>query len=123
MRIIVFGATGMVGRGVLDACLRDDAVTGVLVVGRTPTGRTDPKLREVRHEDFADFTAVEEQFAGYDGCFYCLGASALGMGEAGYRVVSYDFPWPLPVRCWPRVRMPLSAMCRAPVLIPPARAA
>ncbi|GAA4974049.1 epimerase [Yinghuangia aomiensis] len=92
MRIIVFGATGMVGQGVLDACLRDDVVTGVLVVGRTPTGRSHPKLREVRHGDFADFTAVREQFAGYDGCFYCLGTSALGMSEADYRLVSYDFP-------------------------------
>ncbi|MEU7560356.1 NAD-dependent epimerase/dehydratase family protein [Streptomyces eurythermus] len=92
MRIIVFGATGMVGQGVLDACLRDDAVTEVLAVGRTRTGRTHPKLRELHHEDFTDFTAVQDRLAGYDGCFYCLGTSALGVTEADYRVVSYAFP-------------------------------
>ncbi|MGW2169470.1 NAD-dependent epimerase/dehydratase family protein [Streptomyces sp. NPDC001705] len=92
MRIIVFGATGMVGQGVLEACLRDEEVTDVLVVGRTSTGRVHPKLRELHHEDFTDFTAVQEQLAGYDACFYCLGTSAAGMKEPDYRVVSYDFP-------------------------------
>ncbi|GHE98945.1 epimerase [Streptomyces spiralis] len=92
MRIIIFGATGMVGQGVLDACLRDDAVTDVLSIGRTPTGRTHPKLHETHHEHFTDFTSIQEQLAGYDGCFYCLGTSAFGMTEADYRVVSYDFP-------------------------------
>ncbi|MGW5603814.1 NAD-dependent epimerase/dehydratase family protein [Streptomyces rochei] len=92
MRIIVFGATGMVGQGVLEACLRDKEVTDVLVVGRTPTGRVHPRLRELHHEDFTDFTAVRSQLAGYDACFYCLGTSAVGMKEPAYRVVSYDFP-------------------------------
>ncbi|WP_353946403.1 NAD-dependent epimerase/dehydratase family protein [Streptomyces sp. HUAS MG91] len=92
MRIIIFGATGMVGQGVLEACLRDEAVTDVLVVGRTPTGRDHPKLRELHHEDFTDFTAVQDQLGGYDACFYCLGTSAAGMKEPAYRVVSYDFP-------------------------------
>ncbi|MFB6827495.1 NAD-dependent epimerase/dehydratase family protein [Streptomyces hydrogenans] len=92
MRIIVFGATGMVGQGVLEACLREEEVTEVLVVGRTPTGRSHPKLRELHHEDFTDFTAVKDQLAGYDACFYCLGTSAVGMSEADYRVVSFDFP-------------------------------
>lgn len=92
MRIIVFGATGMVGQGVLEACLREEEVTEVLVVGRTPTGRSHPKLRELHHEDFTDFTAVKDQLAGYDACFYCLGTSAVGMSEADYRIVSFDFP-------------------------------
>ncbi|MFF3931766.1 NAD-dependent epimerase/dehydratase family protein [Streptomyces hirsutus] len=92
MRIIVFGATGMVGQGVLEACLRDEEVSDVLVIGRTPIGRVHPKLRELHHEDFTDFTAVQEQLAGYDACFYCLGTSAAGMKEPAYRVVSYDFP-------------------------------
>lgn len=92
MRIIVFGATGMVGQGVLEACLRDGEVTEVLAVGRTPTGRSHPKLRELHHEDFTDFTAVQDQLAGFDACFYCLGTSAVGMSEADYRVVSSDFP-------------------------------
>ncbi|MFD7135735.1 NAD-dependent epimerase/dehydratase family protein [Streptomyces sp. NPDC059894] len=92
MRIIVFGATGMVGQGVLEACLRDEEVTDVLVIGRTPTGRVHPKLRELHHEDFTDFGDVQDQLAGYNACFYCLGTSAAGMKEPAYRVVSYDFP-------------------------------
>ncbi|MFB6698335.1 NAD-dependent epimerase/dehydratase family protein [Streptomyces rubiginosohelvolus] len=92
MRIIVFGATGMVGQGVLEACLREEEVTEVLVVGRTPTGRSHPKLRELHHEDFTDFTSVQDQLAGYDACFYCLGTSAVSMSEADYRIVSFDFP-------------------------------
>lgn len=90
MRIIVFGATGMVGQGVLEACLRDDTVTDVLVIGRSSTGRTHPKLREVHHQDFTDFTPVQDQLTGYDACFFCLGVSALGMTEAGYRAITVD---------------------------------
>lgn len=92
MRIIVFGATGMVGQGVLDACLRDDTVTDVLAIGRAPTGRTHPKLHEIHHTDFADFTRIRDQLTGYDACFYCLGTSAVGMSETAYRTVSYDYP-------------------------------
>ncbi|MBW6435837.1 NAD-dependent epimerase/dehydratase family protein [Actinoplanes hulinensis] len=90
MRIIVFGATGMVGQGVLEACLRDGAVTEVLVVGRSSTGRTHPKLREIRHADFTDFTPIQDQLTGYDACFFCLGVSALGMSEAAYRAITVD---------------------------------
>ncbi|MFE9614008.1 NAD-dependent epimerase/dehydratase family protein [Streptomyces sp. NPDC006012] len=92
MRTIIFGATGMVGQGVLDACLRDDEVTDVLAIGRTPTGRAHPKLHEAHHGDFTDFTALQDQLAGYDACFYCLGISAAGKTEADYRTVSQDFP-------------------------------
>ncbi|WP_329254490.1 epimerase [Streptomyces canus] len=92
MRVIIFGATGAVGQGALEACLRDKDVTDVLVVGRTPTGRAHPKLHELRHEDFTDFTAVRDRLTGYDACFYCLGTSAIGMSEADYRVVSHEFP-------------------------------
>lgn len=92
MRIILFGATGAVGQGVLEACLRDEEVTDVLAVGRTPTGRSHHKLRELRHENFDDFSDVRGRFTDYDACFYCLGTSAVGMSEADYRVVSYVFP-------------------------------
>jgi uncharacterized protein YbjT (DUF2867 family) len=91
MRIVIFGATGMVGRGVLEACLRDDAITGVLVLGRSPTQRIHPKLREIHHEDFTDVTRVQARLSGYDACFFCLGTSSLGMTEAAYRRVTYDF--------------------------------
>jgi uncharacterized protein YbjT (DUF2867 family) len=91
MRVIVFGATGMVGQGTLEACLRDDTVTEVLVIGRSPTGRTHPKLREIQHADFIDFTGIADQVTGYDACLFCLGVSALGMSEQEYRAITVDF--------------------------------
>jgi uncharacterized protein YbjT (DUF2867 family) len=91
MKVIVFGATGMVGQGVLRECLLDPGVERVLVVGRTPTGRQHAKLREVIHRDFADFTAIEPEFAGYDACFFCLGVSSVGMKPAEYERITYDY--------------------------------
>jgi uncharacterized protein YbjT (DUF2867 family) len=90
MKVILFGATGMVGQGVLRECLLDTGVESVLVVGRSATGRQHAKLREVLHDDFSDFAAIEAQMAGYDACFFCLGVSSLGMDEARYRHLTYD---------------------------------
>lgn len=90
--MIVFGATGMVGQGVLRECLIAPDVTGVLVVTRTPTGVRHPRLREVTLADFADLTPIEGELTGYDACFYCLGVSSVGMDEAAYTRVSYDYP-------------------------------
>ncbi|MGW2896985.1 epimerase, partial [Streptomyces sp. NPDC001212] len=70
MKIVIFGASGMIGQGVLRACLLDPAVTGVLVVVRSPLGISHPKLREVIHEDFTDLSAISGQLAGFDACFY-----------------------------------------------------
>ncbi|MBF6339055.1 NAD-dependent epimerase/dehydratase family protein [Nocardia abscessus] len=91
MRIIVFGATGMVGQGVLQACLLDDTVTDVLVIGRSATGRAHPKLREIHHADFTDFTPIQDRLSGYDACLFCLGTSAVGMSETDYRTITYDY--------------------------------
>jgi uncharacterized protein YbjT (DUF2867 family) len=90
MKVIIFGATGMVGQGVLLECLRDPQVTGVLTVGRSASGRTDPKLREIAHADFRDFSLIAPQLTGYDACFFCLGVSVAGMSEAAYRRITYD---------------------------------
>ena len=92
MKVIIFGATGMLGQGVLRESLLADDVEQVLVVVRTPTGVRHPKLREVRHADFADLTSIEDELAGYDACFYCLGVSSAGLDEAAYTRVSYDYP-------------------------------
>lgn len=89
MRVIVFGATGMVGKGVLRECLRADDVTEVLVVGRSSTGQRHPKLREVTHTDFTDFTGAG--LAGYDACFFCLGVSSVGMSPELYRRITFDY--------------------------------
>lgn len=92
MRVIVFGATGMVGQGVLRECLLAADVTEVLVVTRSPTGVQHPKLRELTVTDFADLGPVKTELTGYDACFYCLGVSAVGLDEAAYTRISYEFP-------------------------------
>jgi uncharacterized protein YbjT (DUF2867 family) len=91
VKVIIFGATGMVGQGVLRECLLDPDVTEVLVVGRNATGVAQPKLREIIHRDFTDFGAIEAEFVGYDACFFCLGVSSAGLSEAAYRHITYDF--------------------------------
>jgi uncharacterized protein YbjT (DUF2867 family) len=90
MKVILFGATGMVGQGVLRECLLDSGIEAVLAVGRSPTGERQAKLREIVHKDFTDFSAIEPQLTGYDACFFCLGVSSVGMEEARYRHLTYD---------------------------------
>ncbi|HEX7791385.1 MAG TPA: NAD-dependent epimerase/dehydratase family protein [Afipia sp.] len=90
MKVIVFGATGMVGQGVLRECLRDSDVTQVLAIGRSATGQQHEKLREIVHKDFLDFSAVENDITGFDACFFCLGVTSLGLDEARYRHLTYD---------------------------------
>ena len=89
-RVIITGATGMVGEGVLLECLESPAVEHVLVLGRRPYGVTHPKLEECIVADFGDRGAVEDRLRGYDACFYCAGVSSAGMSEADYTRVSYD---------------------------------
>ncbi len=93
MKVVVFGATGMVGHGVLLEALDAADVGEVVVVVRRSTRLTHPKLREVLHGDFTDFSALPaDVFEGADACFYCLGVSSFRMSEADYRRVSFDFP-------------------------------
>ncbi len=92
MKVIIFGATGMVGQGALRESLLAADVEQVLVVGRRPTGVRHPKLREVTLADFADLTPIEDELRGYDACFYCLGVSSVGLDEAAYTRISYDYP-------------------------------
>jgi uncharacterized protein YbjT (DUF2867 family) len=90
MKVVLFGATGMVGQGVLRECLLDASVESVLAVGRTPTGQRHAKLREIVHDNFLDYSAIEPQLAGYDACFFCLGVSSVGMDAERYRHLTYD---------------------------------
>lgn len=90
MNVLLFGATGMVGQGVLRECLLDPEVGRVLSVGRRATGVGHPKLRELIVPDLLDYGAVHKQLAGYDACFFCLGISSVGMREEDYRRVTYD---------------------------------
>ncbi|WP_438305703.1 epimerase [Streptomyces sp. HUAS TT11] len=91
MNVVVFGASGMVGHGVLRACLLDPSVTRVLVVGRSPLGISHPKLQEIVHHDFTDLSALAERLTGLDACFYCLGITSAGRSEAAYTRITYDF--------------------------------
>ncbi len=93
MKVILFGATGMVGQGVLRECLLDPGVEAVLAVGRSATGQTHDKLRELVHADLTDSRPSWASSTGYDACFFCLGVSSAGMAEADYRRVTYDLRW------------------------------
>jgi uncharacterized protein YbjT (DUF2867 family) len=90
MQVMIFGATGMVGQGVLATALRDAGVEGVLTVGRKATGVSDPKLREIVQADLFALDAVAGDLVGYDACCYCLGVSSVGMKEAEYRRLTHD---------------------------------
>jgi uncharacterized protein YbjT (DUF2867 family) len=90
MKVILFGATGMVGQGSLRECLLDPGVESVLAVGRSPTGQRNAKLREILHDNFFDFSGIESELAGFDACFFCLGVSSVGMSEQRYRRLTYD---------------------------------
>ncbi|HME07044.1 MAG TPA: NAD-dependent epimerase/dehydratase family protein [Bryobacteraceae bacterium] len=94
MKVILFGATGMVGQGVLRECLLDPEVESVLSIGRSASAQQHaqqhPKLRELLRSDLFDYSAVENQLSGYEACFFCLGVSSAGMAEDKYRRITYD---------------------------------
>jgi uncharacterized protein YbjT (DUF2867 family) len=90
VNVVLFGATGMIGGGVLTECLDDDGVASVVSVGRTPSGRRHPKLRDVVIPDLFDLGARADEIGGFDACLYCLGVSSAGMSEDAYRRVTLD---------------------------------
>jgi uncharacterized protein YbjT (DUF2867 family) len=90
MNVILFGATGMVGQGVLRECLLDRDVHQVLSIVRTPSNQQHAKLRELVHTDFFDYSTIEPQLTGFDACFFSLGVSSAGMDEAKYKHLTYD---------------------------------
>ena len=91
MKVIVTGASGMVGKGVLLECLDHEDITHVLSIGRRPLEIDHPKLKELIHKDFSEFESVRDELAGYDACFHSMGVSAAGMSEADYTRFTYDF--------------------------------
>ena len=90
MRVIVTGATGMVGEGVLHECLLDPVIEKVLVVGRRPCGVTHVKLQEAIVPDFFHLDTIETTVQGYDACFFCLGVSSVGKKEAEFYHLTYE---------------------------------
>jgi len=91
MKVLIFGATGMVGQGVLRECLRAQDVELVATVGRSATGMHDPKLQEIFLADLSNYAGIEPRLAGFDACFFTLGVSAAGMSEADYARITYIF--------------------------------
>lgn len=91
MNVLLFGATGMIGQGVLRECLLDDRVAQVIAVVRTPLDFTHAKLRTIVHRDFTDFSALGGEFTSVDACFFCLGITSAGKSEDEYRRITYDY--------------------------------
>jgi uncharacterized protein YbjT (DUF2867 family) len=89
MNVLLFGATGMVGQGVLRECLLDPDVKLVQTIGRTATGQKHSKLREIEHRDLSRYDTLEDQLSGFDACFFCLGVSSSGMKEDEYERITY----------------------------------
>jgi uncharacterized protein YbjT (DUF2867 family) len=90
MNVLLFGATGMVGQGVLRECLLDPGVASVVSIGRSPTGVSHPKLREILHTDLTNYAPIESELSGFDACFFSLGISSAGLNEEQYSRVTYD---------------------------------
>jgi len=90
MKVLIFGATGMIGQGVLRESLRDPDAEQVVAIGRTATGIQNAKFNEIIHGDTTNYTAVEPRLAGFDACFFCVGVSSNGMNEADYTRLTYD---------------------------------
>jgi uncharacterized protein YbjT (DUF2867 family) len=91
MRVLLFGATGMVGQGVLLECLRDQAVELIVTLGRTATGIRDAKVREIVHRDLGDYRGMEDSLSGFDACFFCLGVTSSGTKQADYERITYAY--------------------------------
>jgi uncharacterized protein YbjT (DUF2867 family) len=91
MDVVLFGATGMVGQGVLRECLLDPGVGRILSIVRRATGQKNDKLRELVHGDFLDFSKLQSELTGFDACFFCLGVTSARMTEERYNRVTYEY--------------------------------
>ena len=90
MNVLIFGATGMVGQGVLRECLAAGDVGLVKTIGRSPTGGQHPKLRELVHADMWNYDGIDEELADFDACFFCIGVTSTGLAEKAYTRITYD---------------------------------
>jgi hypothetical protein len=90
IKVILTGATGMVGEGVLNECLLNNAVSQVLIINRKLSGFEHEKLKEIIHRDFNDFSSISDQLSDYDACFFCLGVSSVGIREPQYYALTFS---------------------------------
>jgi uncharacterized protein YbjT (DUF2867 family) len=91
IKAIVFGATGMIGSGVLIECIENAAVGSVLVISRRSTGKKHEKLKEIIHDNYLDYSAIEGELSGYNACFFCLGTASAGKSEEQYHLITHDY--------------------------------
>lgn len=91
MKIILFGATGMVGQCILNECLKSTIIEEILIIGRRSCGIKNTKINEIIHNNFLDYSVVEKEFKAYDACFYCLGVSSVGMSKEKYYNITYNY--------------------------------
>jgi len=89
LNIIITGATGMVGEGVLHECLRNPDVASVLIINRKPSGVVHPKLTEIIHANLLDISPLAGRLSGYQACFFCLGISSVGLNAEKYFETTY----------------------------------
>ena len=100
MKVIVTGATGMVGKGVLLECLEHEDIEEVLSISRRSLGMDHPKLKELLHADFSEFDSVAKKLKGYNACYACMGVSAAGLKEEEYTRLTYDYTLALARVLW-----------------------
>ena len=91
MKAILFGATGMVGQCVLTECLKSSTIKELLIVGRRSCGIKNSKIKEIIHNDFLDYSGIENELKDYDACFYCLGVSSAGMTKEKYYDITFNY--------------------------------
>lgn len=90
LKVIITGATGMVGEGVLQECIGNSLVKKILLINRSPSGYSHPKIEEVLHRDFNDLSPIAEKIQGYDACYFCAGVSSIGKTETEYTKLTYN---------------------------------
>ncbi|SIQ63890.1 NAD-dependent epimerase/dehydratase family protein [Maribacter ulvicola] len=100
LNVIITGSTGMVGRSTLNECLVNDKIAEILVINRRPVGIMHPKLKEIIHLDFSDFSSLENELPQYDACFHCMGVSSVGKNEAEFTKYTYDVTKSLVDTCY-----------------------
>ncbi|MBH5318468.1 NAD-dependent epimerase/dehydratase family protein [Paenibacillus sp. GSMTC-2017] len=91
MKVIIFGATGMVGQSTLRECLLDEEVQEIVAVGRNRTAQQHKKLNQIELNHISDLSSIENKITGFDACFFCLGVSSAGMKEEEYIKITYDY--------------------------------
>lgn len=90
MKVIITGATGMVGEGVMHECILDERVTDILLVSRKKYSTDSSKVKQLIVKELTDIKKHTDEITGYDACYFCMGVSSVGMKEDQYTKLTYD---------------------------------